>query len=1184
MWITSDVNLPQAVLDAQSEDRLVFFVGAGASAAAPSTLPLFDALARELARKARVSFDKSNGIDYFLGALPETFETHRHARDLIDRKDSAPNSTHTALIRLASSTGGMRIVTTNFDDHLSSAAFEMGIQIPDKWFGPALPLGGDFNGLVHLHGSVLRKPQELILTDRDFGKAYLTDAWATRFLLSMFQQFTVVFVGYSHDDPIMRYLALGLPSGTPRFAFTSAQEAKESKWTRLDVEAISYPVQDNDHSSLVAALEAWDVRVRMGQTDHRARMEEIVAGGPTTTPVDQDYIVSRINTVEGAREFARAVSAVGAGLQVAWLRWAESLPEIKALFEGKAEDAASRILATWFCHTFIVSPDLHGAALQTVQRLGQSLGNHFFHTACWAANELWARDEEAGRRWKAFLASSVQGHSAPVLTETLLAHLPGAHAEDVAVLRAALRPSLKLKRRWTFDSPSEPTIIPDAEVHLSTDPESLTAHIQHSVQGRTPGDLVLGTILEDTLSTAYDLLNAFSGESVWDALSFRRTAIEPHEQDQFPEPIDAVIDGLRIYGEKALPYRTELIERWWALGKTLFRRLALHLLTIDQSRTSDEKIAWLLDQSILYESDLKHESYRVLEATTAEASHETHHRLLQAAQAGPSIPGDEPERDQHVAYATYNLLVWLNRVAPRWPEADAALAAIKSANPEFEPREHPDVNNWMTSGTWGGKLPVEPEDFARSFDAKPIATFDDVLARDYSVRTLGEPTWEDALSMIRQVVESRPDIGEQLCRLVDERTSLGSKAVALTQAIIEGWGRADLEGVAESVLARVALQVSNLENARSVSRFLLEQIRSQVESDETPTHAAMRKIAGDLWERQVHLFTHSEDADLTSFAPLYLNSWPGDLAQFWLGELDRRWRKQRDNWSGLNHLERQALTQLLDGPAQALDAIVPALARELYFLFAADPLFTTEHLIPLFKQDKLGPLAWSSYLHHPRINDKMLASGMLDSVVAAWSQLEMLGNNSLRNQFFGLVASIASFAGITPEERQNLLDQSVLASDGAHASAFAATVVRFLQGEKIVGSAIWKLWLRDHVTSRLNGLPRTALAKEVRNWADIVPFLGPDIREASKLFSDRHVALNHRYYSPEFFKGLSPEHGSDVISYFSERMRNTPSDNGVLAHQIRMLVVALRAKFGDAAVQPLLEVAKESGLLGDSAN
>ncbi|MCU1500552.1 MAG: hypothetical protein JWM47_4505, partial [Acidimicrobiales bacterium] len=883
-------------------------------------------------------------------------------------------------------------------------------------------------------------------------------------------------------------LALGLPSGTPRYAFTSADEANDSKWSRLGVQTIGYPVHGHDHSALVTALEAWDGRARMGQTEHRARMGEIVTGGPTLTPVDHDYFVSRLGTADGAREFVEAVAAVDSSRQVAWLHWTEDLPEFKAIFNGQDGDAAATILGNWFCQSFMALPELHGAALQTVQRLGQALGNGLFRAAGWAADELSKVDTDAGRRWKAFLATSVHGHSAPVATETLLSYLPTDRPEDSTVLRAALRPYLVLKRRWFFDGSEDLTTIPDAEVRWNTNADSLTGHVLKVVEVTAPGDLTLGTVLEDSLSAAYDLLGAYHGQRERDPLSFSRSAIEPHGQDQFRDPVDAVIDGLRAYGEKALPARPDLPERWWSLGRTLFRRLALYLLALDVSRTSDEKVSWVLERSVLYETDFKHEAYRVLKVATEKASKEARDHLLTAAQAGPSLPEDIPDRDRHTKYATYNLLVWLTQVAPGWSEAGTALAAAQAANPGFAPREHPDFDKWMTSGTWGGKLPMEPEDFIRSFEEDPAAAVNDLLARDYSERNFDEPEWRDALSLVSRVAESRPELGERLWALIDEWRERDSQANDLRRATVEGWAKATLGEVAGAVVSRVATQVVNVESARSVSRFLLEQVRKQIESDETPALAAMRRIARHLWREHGHSFTHSEGADPVSSAPLYLNSWPGDLAQYWMAEVDRRWRKHRDDWSGLGDDERDALTLLLDGPPHALDATGPAVASHLFFLFSADAAFTIERVLPLFREDTTAALAWNPYLHNPRYNDKLLAAGLLDSTTAEWARLDALGGSSLRNEFFALVTSIVSFAGITPESRQALLDQSVLADDGAHEAEFAQAVVRFLRADGIDGAEVWKRWLRDHLTARLNGVPRTLDMEELARWADTVPY------------------------------------------------------------------------------------------------
>lgn len=1033
MWITSDVNLPQAVLDAQSEGKLVLFVGAGASFDAPSALPLFDKLACKLAGLARVPFDDKVALDFFLGTLPEGFDTHRHTRDIIARPDSAPNATHDALVRVATSVGQMRIVTTNFDTHLSSAAAARGIEVSDTWTGPALPSGDDFTGIVHLHGSVLRNPRELVLTDKDFGRAYLTNAWATRFLLSMFQTYTVLFVGYSHGDPIMRYLALGLPSGTPRFAFIKADETHDSEWSRLGVQTVGYPVQNNDHTALLNALEAWDLRSRMGQTEHSARIVEIVTGGPTLAPVDFDYLVTQLKTTSGVDEFVRAVAVEETILQIAWLRWTEDLPEFGAMFNGQEGDPATAVLGSWFCQDFLARPELHGVALQTVQRLGQAFSGGLFRAAGWAALELSREDPDAGRRWKALLATSIQGHSAPVATERLLPYQPTDQAEDATLLRAALRPYLVLQRRWPFFGSEDPIAIPDAEVHWTTKERSLSKHLVKAVEMTAHGDPTLGSVLEDALSAAYDLLDAYHGRRSWDPLSFGRSAIEPHGQDRHRRPADAVIDALRTYGEKSLAVRPDLPRQWWSRDRALFRRLALHLLALDAHLSPDEKISWLLEQSVLFNSDLKHEVYRLLKVATGKASKTVLDRLLAAARGGPDLPEGSPARNHQ--YAIYNLLLWIVEVAPEWSEAGAALAAAQAANPDFLPRDHPDLNRWMESGSRGGNLPMEPEDFIKSFEEDPRTAVDNFLGQDYSGRNFDGPEWYDALALVSRVAEVRPKIGDQFWSFIIEMKDPESQAHDLRNAIVEGWAKATLGSDFDAVTARVEEQMPNVESARAVGRFLLEQIRMQIESHDTLALTTMRRIALRLWQEHGQSFTHDEGVDLYSFAPLYLNSWPGDLVQYWMTEVDRRWRQHRDNWLGLNDVERSALTQLLTGPRDALDATQAAVANHLYFLFAADQSFTTALVLPLFRDDATATLVWSSYLHHPRHNDKMLEAGLLDSMIAQWGRLASLAESALQSQFFGLVISVVSFAGITPQLRQA---RSRQASCGQSRSAAAA--------------------------------------------------------------------------------------------------------------------------------------------------
>jgi hypothetical protein len=112
------------------------------------------------------------------------------------------------------------------DDHFRGAAQSVFGAAPEIYRAPALPLGDDFKGVVHLHGSVLDDAKKLVLTDADFGRAYLTQGWARRFLQQLFSKFVVLFVGYSHQDLPLLYLARGISAaedGSGRYALTQVR-------------------------------------------------------------------------------------------------------------------------------------------------------------------------------------------------------------------------------------------------------------------------------------------------------------------------------------------------------------------------------------------------------------------------------------------------------------------------------------------------------------------------------------------------------------------------------------------------------------------------------------------------------------------------------------------------------------------------------------------------------------------------------------------------------------------------------------------------------------------------------------------------------------------------------------------------------------------------------------------------
>ncbi len=278
------IDFPERLLRAQMTGDLVIFAGAGASCPAPSSLPTFRNLAKQVGSNSGVEQSKNEPEDRYLGRLGQSgVRVHELVARILTDPQSRPNDLHRLLLKIATTNTDLRLVTTNFDNHFLTAANELFESRLETFFAPALPLGNDFTGLVYLHGCATRNPKSQVLTDEDFGRAYLTEAWATRFLAAMFNRYTVLFVGYSHNDPVMNYLSMGLPptNRQPCFAFTTASEVK--KWEFLGTTPLVYSRAesgDDHHGAVKESLAAWVRDIQGGFLGKAQRIRTIVETRP----------------------------------------------------------------------------------------------------------------------------------------------------------------------------------------------------------------------------------------------------------------------------------------------------------------------------------------------------------------------------------------------------------------------------------------------------------------------------------------------------------------------------------------------------------------------------------------------------------------------------------------------------------------------------------------------------------------------------------------------------------------------------------------------------------------------------------------------------------------------------------------------------------------------------------------
>lgn len=220
--IRNGPDIPERLLQAHEDGRVVFFCGAGISY--PAGLPGFGGLVERLysalaptPNAVQQSVIKSGQFDTAIGLLESDIVNgrevvRRHLAAVLTVTPGTPSSTrtHEALLTLSRSREGKtRLITTNFDRLFEEVIVASSLPI-ERYRAPLLPVPKNrWDGLVYLHGLLDAKPappalDRLVVSSGDFGLAYLTERWAARFVSELLRSYTVCFVGYSIIDPAVK--------------------------------------------------------------------------------------------------------------------------------------------------------------------------------------------------------------------------------------------------------------------------------------------------------------------------------------------------------------------------------------------------------------------------------------------------------------------------------------------------------------------------------------------------------------------------------------------------------------------------------------------------------------------------------------------------------------------------------------------------------------------------------------------------------------------------------------------------------------------------------------------------------------------------------------------------------------------------------------------------------------------
>ncbi len=1086
------IDFPIDLLNALRDGKLVVFAGAGVSMGQPAYLPSFKHLAKMIAEGTGKTLHCGDPIDHFLGKLQhEGVKVHERAAEALFRGELEPTELHRNLLRLYSNTEQVRIVTTNFDLLFEQAAEKLFDNQLEVSRAPALPLGNRFKGIVHVHGAinppdehgVMSPPDGLVITDLDFGRAYLNEGWARRFLVELFGNFTILFVGYNHNDTIMNYLARALPAreANRRFALTGKCGGDTGRWGLLGIEPIIYPQSNKeDHSTLDEGVRELAALAQRSFVDWHRKITEIAETPPPLDKETGDLIEYALADATKARFFTKVAT------NPEWIDWLDERDEyLTPLFGDNTLNRRDRIFSRWLVDQF---------AYDHANKLFLLIGKHNMrlHPDFWCdlARQI-ARDRENLwlARWISLLLTTAQGHIAiadmvHAGADTLL-QLIGKHCIRHGMLDSLLQifdimigSRSQLRGGYLWSNEEETPI--DVKLALIGGHRALDEIWKEGLKPKLPQ--VVETVLNRVIRCLEDryitLCNWQKADRNWDPTSDSRSAIEPHEQDRFPRAIDVLIDAGRDCLEWLASKQADAAARWCDRlvysDAPLLRRLAVHGLSKREDLTADDKIDWLQTHIDLHELPIHHEVFQAVKRAYPKISLERREVLIESVRAYQWTNEEDPNAARYTARQHFNWFDWLHKSQPTCTLAKQALDAVLTEYPKFKPKEYPDLMHWMSSDGWELQSPWSPKELL----AKPAAHWlDDLLSFQSSEEEHFDH--EGIRKSIAGAIRQDFDWGLNLANALGETEKWD---VYLWSVLIDTWSRMNLdEDQHRKVLSWLGKTELQPKHNREIANALYALVRHDGPSCALNLLPQANEIAAAFWHDLDRTEPIEEWVDYQDSPSGHPTGW---LVNFWLSGLSLSRDQQVPKLTETLNEYRRTLTGIVQDQSLPGRLGRMILASQFGDLLDFDKIWTQKNLLPLFAPDSDDfYAAWTGFLSRKDLNPavtEVMADPLLNAV-------ERINSDYFNQRDLFIEYYIYILTSVVEDPIDKWIPKFFKYANQETKDCFAAKVdFRLRNMLEVERQEWWQDWLRCYWKNRLHGVPagepESGEAARMLNW------------------------------------------------------------------------------------------------------
>ena len=515
----------------------------------------------------------------------------------------------------------------------------------------------------------------MVLTEFDISTAYLHEEWALTFLKQLFSStFTILFIGYSHDDAVMQLFARGMSLKSPedqrRFALTMNQNGYEQPWNNRGITPIAYPPDENSgHSNLAQGIEKLAEHITRQPSQWKQRIAEIAERPlPPTDLEEQDTIKEAIRDSEGMLHFFTE-----AATNPNWLDWLNRNHYLDKLFQQGTTDLTDRSLADWMAKSFTTGNP--NPMLELIGSYNSNLNPYLWQRIAEAIADRKPSEDSPNtiRKWVSLLLNTAPAGNPDILFDGL----------DY-VSKICLQKSLTDSLVSCFGQMCQMTLTPQpiirprsgtTQAEDQTDPDTLALLQEEWDLFNKQPPVELGTtcthyLLQKTWNNMKSFLDGITlpvlEETVrqltirhqtmlqWDTSaqairidSTRRPEITKSPSAPDTHGVNAIIDAardcLKWLAEKDPSTAHQWCNRLIQAEPILLKRLATYTVCLIDSDqlTNDQKIDWLIENQVIIDPTNQPEAYYATEKVLPGSSETAKEKLIEEIKRTPPEPTEE---------------------------------------------------------------------------------------------------------------------------------------------------------------------------------------------------------------------------------------------------------------------------------------------------------------------------------------------------------------------------------------------------------------------------------------------------------------------------------------------------------------------------------------------------------------